>query len=275
MLLRLSALLLAFSLASAPPARAWSRLGHAEIARIAQARLDPPVLAEVQMLLRNDLNGAGLPSGRRTLPEVASWPDEIRSLAPDRDYQGWHTRANPVCGGELGPCSNGHCVDELIERYGAILRDQDQPLRERNRALKWVVHLIGDLHQPLHSGVAKDHGRTPVLSIRGKAIKSNATLHSVWDDQLARIALKGWHCPDQPEGVDAGGSPRTWMLESRDVSLHHVYEPIAGFDCRQPLPEFLDLDDAYVQQAIPAIRLQIERAGLRLAARLNQWLAAP
>ncbi|HWQ09379.1 MAG TPA: S1/P1 nuclease [Holophaga sp.] len=272
---RLPALLLAFSLICSAPARAWGKLGHAEIARIAQARLDPPALEEVKMLLRNDQNAAGLPSGRRTLPEIASWPDEIQSLAPYRVYQGSHTRANPVCGGELGPCSDGYCVDELIERYSAVLRDRDQPLQERNRALKWVVHLIGDLHQPLHSGVAEDHGRTPVRSIRRKATGPYATLHSVWDDQLARIALKGWHCPDRPEGVDAGGSPRQWMLESRDVSLHHVYEPIPGFDCRKPLPESLDLDDAYVLQAIPAIRLQIERAGLRLAERLNELLAVP
>ncbi|HWQ09380.1 MAG TPA: S1/P1 nuclease [Holophaga sp.] len=275
MLFRPSALLLAFSLASAPSAWAWSRLGHAEVAHIAEARLDPPVLAEVKMLLRNDLDATGVPSGRKTLADVASWPDEIRDLAPDRAYQGWHGRANPVCGGGLAPCPDGHCVDELIEHYGAILQNRGNPLRERNEALKWVVHLTGDLHQPLHSGVAKDHGKAPVHSIRGKALKPGTTLHNVWDNQLAKIALAGWRCPDQPEGVEAGGSPRQWMLESRAVSRHHVYEPIPGFDCRKALPQALDLDDAYVQQAISAIRLQIGRAGLRLAARLNQWLAAP
>ena len=255
------------------PLRAWGREGHAEIARIAQAHLSEPALAQVQMLLKHDLNALGEPSGRRTLAEVASWPDELRSVSPKHAYQGWHGRANPVCGEALGPCPGGNCVDELIERFGRVLQDPRRPLRERNEALKWVVHLIGDLHQPLHAGVAEDHGQTPVRTIRGRNTRPDASLHSVWDGQLARIALRGWQAPTRMGEEAKASSPRQWLLESRAVALANVYQALPGFSCRKPMPPALDLDADYVQQAVPAVRLQVARAGFRLADKLNLWLS--
>ena len=242
------------------------------MARIAEAHLSERARAEVRELLRGDLDALGAPSGRSTLTEAASWPDEIRQLAPEGAYKGWHSRANPVCGGELAQCLDGHCVDALIEHFGAILQDPGQPPRQRNEALKWVVHLLGDLHQPLHSGVAGDHGQTPVRTIRHKTLKPGTTLHDVWDGQLLKIALRGWHREARPKPLDMETSPRQWMLESREVALENVYRALPGFTCDAPLPAWLDLDKAYVKQAIPAIRCQIERAGFRLADMLNDWL---
>jgi len=263
--------LMALSLA-ALPAFAWGRAGHAMVARIAAMHLTGPAQAEVQELLADDLDAAGEPSGRTTLEEIASWPDEIRLLAPEGAYKGWHGRANPVCGEGLGACPDGHCVDALIEHFGEILRDPGRPPRQRNEALKWVVHLVGDLHQPLHSGVARDRGKTPVRLVRGRRLKPGATLHTVWDGELARIALKGWRVPDGPEDAPVEDSPMRWMLESRDVALERAYKPLPGFSCTADLQGPLDLDSAYVKQAVPAIRLQIARAGFRLADRLNLWL---
>jgi hypothetical protein len=242
------------------------------VTRIAEARLTPTAQAQVRVLLEDDLDAAGRPSGRHTLAEIASWPDELRDLAPKGAYQGWHTRANPVCREALGPCTDGHCVDELIVHYGQILADPAQPRRERNEALKWVVHLVGDLHQPLHSGVAGDHGKTPVRSLAGATLVPGTTLHEVWDGALARIALKDWRPGGRPEGLSADDGPLQWMLESRDLALRHVYQPIPGFACGQPLPAVLDLDRDYVQQAVPVVRLQLLRAGYRLADQLNRWL---
>ena len=98
------------------------------------------------------------------------------------------------------------------------------------------------------------------------------TLHEVWDGALARIALKGWRPGGRPEGLSMDDGPLQWMLESRDLALHHVYQPIPGFACGQLLPAALDLDRDYVQQAVPVIRLQLLRAGYRLADQLNRWL---
>lgn len=258
----------------ATPAHAWGRQGHTEVARFAELHLSPQALDQVHRLLRNDLDALGQPSGRRNLASIASWADEIREVAPEGAFKGWHSRSNPVCSHALARCKNGHCVDELIEHFSQILQDREQSERQRNEALKWIVHLIGDLHQPLHSGVAKDGGHTAVTAIQGRALNPGTTLHNVWDSDLAKLALRHWHAHADPGDLPekAPVSPRQWMLESRDLALDHVYRPLPGFTCDGSMPSEVSLDEAYVEQAIPVIRQQIERAGLRLAQRLNQLL---
>lgn len=254
---------------------AWGVKVHAAIAALAQSALTPDVQAQVDALLRDDLDREGKPSGRHTLAEVASWADEIRDIAPPKQYRGWHVRANPVCSAELGACPAGHCVDELIVHYAGILADRTQTPLARNEALKWVVHLVGDLHQPLHSGMAKDRGALPVV-LQGAAVQKDRTLHQVWDTELAVAALKkgALHVPATlpayaPEDV------RAWMLEAREIALTHAYEPLHGFSCSaggvEGTPPIV-LDTAYQAQSVPVIRQQMERAAARLAALLNATL---
>ncbi|HEX5127671.1 MAG TPA: S1/P1 nuclease, partial [Rhodocyclaceae bacterium] len=144
-------------------ASAWGRKGHAAIAALAEKNLTPAAEAQVHELLKNDLDRYGKPSGRTKLSQVASWADEIREIEPTDIYKGWHTRSNQVCSATLGPCKDGHCVDQNIIRYADVLKDRGQSPRARNEALKWVVHLVGDLHQPLHSGVNGHGGFTVTL----------------------------------------------------------------------------------------------------------------
>ncbi|WP_018607018.1 S1/P1 nuclease [Uliginosibacterium gangwonense] len=266
-----------FLLVCVPQAQAWGVKGHAAIADLAQAALSPAAQAQVKLLLADDLDRGGQPSGRHTLAEVASWADEIREGADAKTYRGWHVRGNSVCSAELGACPDGHCVDQLILHYAAILADRDQAPRARNEALKWVVHLVGDLHQPLHSGVAKDKGALPV-ALAGVEDGKRRTLHQVWDSELAAKALKlgRLHLPAElpayaPEDV-AG-----WMQESRQLALEHAYTPLPGFACGSWNPPRSDdtpmlLDEAYQVQALPVIRLQMERAAARLAVLLNTVL---
>lgn len=254
-------------------ASAWGRKGHAAVAALAQAHLTPTAQAQVEALLRDDLDRDGKSSGRTTLAQIASWPDEIRDIAPKGEYAGWHTRANPVCSDALGACQDGHCVDENIIHYAALLRDKQQPVRVRNEALKWVVHLVGDLHQPLHSGVGLDKGQVKV-ELEGLKAKPGATLHQAWDSQLAELALSRgplqWHAYSQaPLAAEA---PTQWMLETRQIALRAVYQPLEGFACDAKLKSPVLLDCAYQEQAVPVIREQMERAGSRLAQLLNQSL---
>jgi len=264
-------------LAGAQGAQAWGVKGHAAVAALAQTALSPAAQAQVGALLVDDLDRDGQPSGRKTLADVASWPDEIREVADPSTYRGWHVRANPVCSADSGPCTDGHCVDQLIVHYAAILADHEQSPRARNEALKWVVHLVGDLHQPLHSGVAKDKGAAPVV-LAGTTDDKHRTLHQVWDSELAAKALKlgRLHLPAMlpayaPEDV------AVWMQESRQLALEHAYAPLPGFACGSWNPPHKDgtpivLDEAYQAQALPVIRLQMERAAARLAALLNTAL---
>ncbi len=261
---------------------AWGAKGHAAVASLAEANLRPEVLVQVQALLVEDLDRSGRPSARKTLAAVASWPDEIRSEAVKADpdaYKGWHVRGNQICSDRLGRCPDGHCVDQLIIHYAKVLRDRTQSHRARNEALKWVVHLVGDLHQPLHSGINPNGGSARVV-LEGGTPKSGEllTLHSAWDNELAVAALKGWHStavlsPDQPPLQE--NAPTQWMIETRGVALRDAYSTLPGFQCAGKLSEPIILDEAYQQHSIEVVRQQIERAGLRLAQLLNETLGEP
>jgi hypothetical protein len=271
----LIAVLLCLSLYPATGA-AWGRKGHAAVAALAESRLTPQAQQEVHELLTGDLNRDGKPSGRTTLAAIASWPDEIRDIAPAKAFKGWHTRANPVCDAAvLGACIDGHCVDQLIIAYGAVLKDRSQSHRERNEALKWVVHLVGDLHQPLHSGVGIDGGAVRV-TVEGVDLKAGATLHSLWDNEIGNLAVAAGPLRALPfeAGALPADAPTQWMREARDVARKSVYGPIAGFACGQRLAMPVQLDAVYVQQSAVVARAQMERAGARLAQLLNDLLVA-
>jgi hypothetical protein len=259
----------------------WGKQGHSAVATLAAAQLTPHATAEVQALLADDLDRHGGPSQRTTLAAIASWPDEIRDLAPKGAYKGWHTRANPVCGTALGPCRDGRCVDELLVAYAAVLGDRRASPRERNEALKWVVHLVGDLHQPLHSGVGPEGGGIGVAA-EGMRVKAGTSLHDLWDHEignravaLAPLVAAAPDAAAPDAAVLAAAAPTQWMLEARDVARRQVYEPIAGFACGQRLVAPVALDAGYVERSATVARTQIERAGARLAQLLNQLLAAP
>lgn len=258
-------------------AQAWNAAGHAAVAAIAESQLTPQAAAEVTRLLANDLDRHGKPSKRTQLTEIASWPDEIRDEAAKTDpaaFRGWHVRSNSVCRDTLGPCKDGHCVDQLIIYYAGVLADRSQSERARNEALKWVVHLVGDLHMPLHSGVNLNGGGARVDMVGLFLPSSEATLHKIWDGPLLDHALAGWvrQPVEVPSASLAADAPTQWMRESRDVALREVYQPLAGFRCDVKLAEPIRIDEAYRARSVPVIRQQIERAGLRLAQLLNASL---
>ncbi len=258
------------------PALAWNAAGHAAVAAIATPLLTPQASAQVRALLAGDLDRHGQPSGRTQLTEIASWPDEIRDEAVKTDpaaFRGWHVRANPVCADTLGACPDGHCVDQLIIRQAAILADRTQPLRARNEALKWVVHLVGDLHMPLHSGVNANGGGVRV-ELAGYRRPERLSLHEAWDGPLLEHALAGWERQPRPAArlPLTPDAPTHWMLETRALALSAVYQPLPGFSCDARLASPIRLDEAYREASVAVIRQQIERAGLRLAALLNERL---
>lgn len=270
----LSTLLIASTLTAWQPAMAWGRKGHATVAKIAEANLTPAARTQVQELLKGDLNNQGKLSGRTTLPDVASWADEIRKTAPPGTYKGWHVRSNSICRSALGPCSSGICGDQKLIHFIGVLKSRQASRRERNEALKFVVHLVGDMHMPLHSGSNHDNtGHFPV-TLEDRQIRPNSTLHSLWDHELLALALRK---PLNPVEIDTApklqaNAVTLWMLEARELSRKHVYEPLPGFACGTPLPTPVKLSRAYEKQALPVIRKQVRRAGLRLAQVLNEAL---
>ena len=260
-------LALAFALAShlAPlPAPStdiafWGRIGHRTVARVAAAQLTPRARAEVRRLL-----------GSATLAEISTWADEVRGDRPETGP--WHYVNIPIGDSVFRPevhCRPS-CVISAAEAQLAILRDRRQPNARRAEALKWVVHFIGDLHMPLHSGDRGDRGGNDVV-VWFQWRRTN--LHSLWDSRM--IEASGVN-EDQMvstlerrvrEHSDAAalrsGTIASWTLESHDVARDMVYPRLSPW---------LIITDGYVRDAMPVIEEQMLRAAVRLAGLLNEAL---
>jgi len=278
-------------------AAAWGPLGHQAVAAVAQERLTPRARAQVDALLAGDLSADGTPSGRTTLAQVASWADEIRGS--DADHPRWHFDNAPVCAGTgADACPNDECASRRIVSQLALLADPNQALRARNEALKWVVHLAGDMHQPLHAAdYAQGATRVPV-ELEGHPDKHALTLHGAWDVRLVNAALQAGHERTPPPkalrmllkkaaGVDQARlrePPARWLEESnrlaRTVALDYP-----GFACvpnggdtdaaaaaTPPTTQPVVLSREYQRRAIRVIDERLALAGARLAQVLNDAL---
>ncbi|HET9133148.1 MAG TPA: S1/P1 nuclease [Gemmatimonadales bacterium] len=256
--------LVASTLLAAPaptptPDAVWGAMGHRVIARVATARLSDRAKDEARRLL-----------GGETLAKVATWADSIRR---DRPTTGpWHYVNIPVYDSIYRPekvCVEG-CVVSAFEAQVAILADRARPDAERAEALKWVVHLVGDLHQPLHAGDRGDRGGNDVR-ITYDTLPGN--LHGLWDTGLLlRTGLdeNGWVALVERNlrgrsDLDAlaGGTVVEWVMQAHDLSRDVVYAT---------LPASLALDDGYLATARPTIEVQLERAAVRLATVLERSL---
>jgi len=271
---------------------AWGPLGHQTVGAVAQARLTPRAGVQLAILLADDRGRDNAPSGRTTLAQISTWADEIRGGA--LDHPAWHYDNMPVCR-QLGPiprepdwCPGGECASARIGKLAAVLADAARPLRERNEALKWLVHLVGDLHQPLHAAdFAEGATRVPV-ELEGWTDKSALSLHGAWDVRLVSAALHVRQ-GQRPSAatlralVERAGHldpaqrrapPAAWLAESnrlaRGVALDYP-----GFACGKVPAAPIVLSRAYQNKAQRVIRDRLALAGARLAYLLNGALDPP
>ena len=159
-------------------AEAWGQLGHRVVGELAEHQLSTAARVEVGRLL------AGEPEP--TLAGVAYWADELRSTQTDlaRRSSHWHYLNFPRGDCHYVPprdCPDGQCVVAAINRNFLALSDHRRPDAERAEALKFLVHFVADVHQPLHAGFGDDRGGNDYqLYFHGKA----SNLHSVWDSAV-------------------------------------------------------------------------------------------
>lgn len=252
------------------PALAWSKQGHQLVGELAQDDLSPAAKAEVARLLA----GEAQPS----LAGVATWADEIRSEGTPLGEvsRSWHYINFGRAGCEYAPardCPGGNCVIAAIHRQRGILADRSQPLEARRNALKLLVHLVGDAHQPLHAGYQDDRGGNEFqLNYRGRGAPEGegTNLHRVWDYWLLRSAgldnasyaghLRGLPLPADP-AADSAAPAAQWSLEScRLIGSASVY------------PTQRKITDDYLDQHRPLAETRLRQAGARLAALINSAL---
>jgi nuclease S1 len=260
---------LAIVIALTGHALAWGGEGHRLVAEIAEQYLEPETARQVRELLALE--------NATTLAEVSTWADEIRGQW--RDTARWHYVNIPIhqpAGTPTGydaarDCPKGDCVVAKIDEFAAVLRDKREPARDRLEALKFVVHFVADVHQPLHAANDDDRGGNDVkVTFLGR----QTNLHAVWDTGIlfaAGIGDERAYALQLARSIKPAdllqwrvGSAATWATESYDVARRLIYgEWPHGPDA---------LRASYEDLALPVVSVQIEKAGVRLAAVLNAAL---
>ncbi len=262
----------------------WGGAGHRAVADLPSRLLTSKAAASVAFLLKDDLGADGLPSGRTTLADVSSWADEYRSTGAGRRTASWHYENIEVCGEEpaSGRCPGGNCITSKITQMVAVLKDQEATYRSRNEALKWIVHLVGDIHQPLHAANNHDKGGNEVAVSfsgggRGRSVSLN--LHALWDTNLverlmreegSQAAFSATPVLDSDRRTWEEGTVVDWLNESHALAASEVYGRLpGGLSCNKALAVPLQIGDDYYRGASQVISIQLQRSGVRLAKILN------
>jgi hypothetical protein len=281
------ALLLVLGVIGAGVAQAWGPQGHRTVAAIADQLLTPQAHELIAQLLTGDLDKYGNLSGRTNLEQVSVWADELQGTPGA--HGAWHYDDVPACGREpkQAYCRDGQCNSEQLKRLLAVLGDRRAAARERNEALKWVVHLVADLHQPLHAADNGDRGGNEVqVALEGVRTRGRISLHKAWDADLVQRALDADNRQQPPPDMavwaraaqqlvgEAGqGTPDSWASESNNLARNVAYH-YAGFACNSRPYGIIVLDRLYVADAQALVRERLLLAGGRLADLLNQTLVA-
>lgn len=259
----------------AVPAHAWGELGHRLVGDLAQSRLTPAARTGVAALL--------LDEPEPTLGGVAMWADELRGNDPARfkETSRWHYVAMPegICRFDAArDCPDGECVIGAIEAQARILADRTQTTQARRDALKFVVHFVGDAHQPLHANNRPDRGGnefqiTLRTDIQPEAYAADrhiggimdTNLHSIWDYYVlsgARLDRAQY-----ARRLDAFA----WPVRMNPLTPASAW---AGESCRlvnsrSLYPAEHEMDQAYLDAMRPLAEQRIRQAAYRLAHVLN------
>jgi hypothetical protein len=260
------------------PALAWGKTGHRVVAAIADTQLSGLARAHVKQIL----------GGAESLDEAATWPDEMRSdPAPF-----WQKTSTPWHYVTLDGILYDHAPPEgdalkALDHFREVLQDSKASLADKQLALRFVVHIVGDLHQPLHVGKCCDRGGNEV---KVKWFGKPTNLHAVWDsalvddEQLSFTELTAKlvrHTGSAKVIAWWDINPRDWITESGQIrdSLYPTAadKPRPSKDKKakageEALPE---LSYSYVYRSTPIMEERLSKAGVRLAAYLNDIFSHP
>lgn len=286
----------------APSAQGFNKAGHMVTSAFAYAQLSPEVQKRLTDILQNhpDFDAwflqirtevIGLDVGLQLLMAASAWPDDIRSPnSPHRQHNHptWHYINYPLRPPQfpMEPSIGGDLLTG-IDRSVANLRDTATPLPEKAIYLSWLLHLVGDLHQPLHT-VAMMGDQWPSGDKGGndfwiRPATSPVNLHSFWDGTLGRSTdpsaainyatrLKAEHPSDSLPELLKAKKPEDWILESRLVAIETCYvrgtlQGTKKSDDAHPLPEGYTKDAKVVAERRAAL------AGYRLASMIEGILS--
>jgi hypothetical protein len=280
------------------------------IALIARAHLTPAVSSAVDRLLRENpidptLNRFCKDRPNDPMADSATWADDARTIEKTGDWHfidiplAVHVDSDAMKWCKPEPDGQPGCIVSAIEYEWAILRDKSRPAPMRAKALRYLIHFVGDLSQPLHASDNHDRGGN-CTEIRFFAEPNPQNLHAIWDYRIiARdLEIRKSTQPQYARTLDedfarirpiwseSKGDILAWTWDSHALAATIVYA-----DLKPPIPIssagtadqaectaeraavaalHISIDDEYVGRALPVIREQLAKAGYRLAGLLNQ-----
>ncbi|EMY79122.1 S1/P1 Nuclease [Leptospira weilii serovar Ranarum str. ICFT] len=258
----------------------WGHEGHQVIGMVAQRILENyKGFEQINSIL-----------GKLTLEQISTCPDELRVFQsekrpmspicnqiftdpePPTNTGSWHfidipvSMVNPTHEDIVRICKSS-CVITEIDRWSSVLADSTQTNAKRLQALSFVVHFIGDIHQPLH--VAERNNDLGGNRVRVQIGKRRSSLHGIWDTNLVNfistnpitvsIILK----PDITFAQSqAQSTPEVWALQGFQLARSVAYDGIPNDRST------VKISDVYIQNATPVVKHQLANAGVRLAQHL-------
>ena len=287
----------------------WGCDGHQVVALIAEANLTPRAAEQVRQILKQNPVDAGtirfcLDNRDDAMANASTWADDARRTdggakwhyidiprqASDGDPNQWCQAIGPA----VAKGDRDGCVLTAIAYFRDEVANPQTGPAERARALRYVIHFVGDLHQPLHAADNHDNGgNCAPMALPGSLTISN--LHSIWDTGLIEEHLKDFHETAAQYAASlnkrfqtrraewSGGDVKAWAWESHALANGIVYgaleppipvEPATGrTDCNAESLKVYELKVSpgreYMAKAMPVIDEQLARAGYRLAGMLN------
>jgi S1/P1 Nuclease len=259
---------------------AWGPTGHRVVGEVAEKFLEPSVKLKVHKILQGS-----------TLARVANWPDEIKSDPTNYSstynwhYTDWADEAHD----HDETNSSGKLLTSISEQL-KVLKDSASAEDKKLFALKFIIHLVGDLHMPLHVGNGLDQGGNACKVIFHKQVTN---LHALWDEgmidftklsfsEMAKFIAQGKTLPEV--AAWRKGDVLDWARESKELRAQ-IYPdnvvPTPGPQssrtyCRMDVPvqesEMPKLSYDYSYKFIPVVEKRLFQAGLRLAVLLNSNL---
>lgn len=270
---------------------AWSAFGHETVALIAWGQLSAQQQAAVSAIMFANPTIFGSGTGTDPLFAGAVWPDKVRfergftpnlplHIFPDLGITMSHQSNNlhfVDYNGAYPVLPKGQSAIVAITTAQAVLQNAASTMEEKGEALTYLIHCVGDIHQPLHAGNANDSGGNSI-EIKGLgASKAKTELHAVWDDGLFHsthvfdpATYIAQFLGDPIKKAEATAlsdmKPAHWATRS-----HHLALTVAYVDEHDhTIMSGATLSQAYVDEALPVANEQLAIAGVRLGALLKK-----
>jgi hypothetical protein len=308
-------LAIALAMVASPAVHAWGCQGHETIALIAEMHMTPQAVTMANKILKDSPLDASInryckEMGLTPMAEASTWADDIRSARPEAST--WHYIDIPRGGTKADIAAacpeKERCVTWALRTQMKILIDNSSTPSQRADALRFIIHFVGDIHQPLHDTTNNDHGGNCVPveffgaepQLRNPQSESySPNLHGVWDSSIVGRVVGDKTVQQFAKELDATLASQVsgrmdgstdfdvWAWEGHELAEGVVYgklphlipveKPVETATCADDnhvaarnLALHEDLEQPYQDVSTPVVQQQLEKAGLRLAKLLNQ-----